>query len=215
MFKDSKAFSGFSVNDIAAAKRYLDKQNDAGLCNSSNLVLVGAEEGAALGLLWLDTEWDRRPKIQTTLNRWIYDPQGKPFGEDIAAAIWISPTSGLNGKSASSWLRDHREIREKIPMVFYASKEDPSGSAVATKLFDDLKRQGKMDLTFLQLIKGGKARGVELVNNKEFKVPEQFKTYLEAVKEKKGVNAWKMREPEKGPLAELVPLQRYFPQLTN
>jgi alpha-beta hydrolase superfamily lysophospholipase len=204
------------VNDIAAAKRYLDKQNDAGLCNSSNLILVGAEEGAALGLLWMDTEWDRRPKIQTTLNRWIYDPQGKPFGEDIAAAIWISPTSGLSGKSVSGWLRDHKEIREKIPMVFYASKEDPSGSAAATKLFDDLKRQGKMDLTFLQLIKGGKARGVELVNSKDFKLPEDFKKYLEAVNDKKGVNAWKMRDAEKGPLAELVPLQRYgFSQLIN
>jgi alpha-beta hydrolase superfamily lysophospholipase len=203
------------VNDIAAAKRYLDKQNDAGLCNSSNLILVGAEEGAALGLLWMDSEWDRRPKIQTTLNRWIYDPQGKPYGEDIAAAIWISPTSALNGKSVSNWLRDHKEIREKIPMVFYASKEDASGSAAATKLFDDLKRQGKMDLTFLQ-IKGGKARGVELVNNKDFTLPDDFKKYLEAVNDKKGINAWKMRDTERGPLAELVPLQRYgFSQLVN
>jgi hypothetical protein len=203
------------VNDIAAAKRYLDKQNDAGLCNSSNLILVGAEEGAALGLLWMDSEWDRRPKIQTTLNRWIFDPQGKPFGEDIVAAIWVSPTSALSGKSVSSWLRDHKEVREKIPMVFYASKEDPSGSAAATKLFDDLKRQGKMDQSFLQL-KGGKARGVDLVNNKDFKVPEDFKKYLEAVIDKKGVNAWKMRDAEKGPLAELVPLQRYgFSQLIN
>ena len=36
------------VNDIVAAKHELDKRNDAGECNSSNVILIGAEEGAAL-----------------------------------------------------------------------------------------------------------------------------------------------------------------------
>src|SRR5712692_6728225 len=109
------------VNDIVAAKRYLDKQNDAGLCNSSNLIVVGAEEGAALGCLWIREEWDRLPQIKGALNRLIYDPQGKPFGEDIAAAIWISPSAGLNGRSVGSYLRDRKEIRERTPMLFYSS----------------------------------------------------------------------------------------------
>src|SRR5438552_10225942 len=41
------------VNDIEAAKRFLDRKNDSGDCNSSNLVVVGAESSAALGTLWL------------------------------------------------------------------------------------------------------------------------------------------------------------------
>jgi pimeloyl-ACP methyl ester carboxylesterase len=202
------------VNDIVAAKRFLDKQNDAGLCNSSNVIVVGAEEGAALGSLWIREEWDRLPQIKGPLNRLIYDPQGKPFGEDIAAAVWISPPAGLNGRSVSSWLRDKKEIREKTPMVFFASKDDPSQVAAATKLFEDLKKQSKLELTFLQLIKGGKARGTELVNKKDFQVPEQFRKYLESVIDKKGVNAWKMREPEKGVFTEIVRLGNYgFPAL--
>src|SRR5207245_3296873 len=40
------------VNDIQAAKFFLDQQNDAGNCNSDNLIVIGAEEGAALGSLW-------------------------------------------------------------------------------------------------------------------------------------------------------------------
>jgi pimeloyl-ACP methyl ester carboxylesterase len=202
------------VNDIVAAKRFLDKQNDAGLCNSSNVIVVGAEEGAALGILWIREEWDRLPQIKGPLNRVIIDPQGKPFGEDIAAAVWISPPAGLNGRSVSSWLKDKKEIREKIPMVFFASKDDPQQVAAATKLFDDLKKQGKLELTFLQLIKGGKSRGTDLVNKKDFKVPEDFRKYLETVIDKKGVNAWKMRESERGILTDVVKLGYYgFPSL--
>jgi hypothetical protein len=201
------------VNDIMAAKRYLDKQNDAGLCNSSNLILIGAEEGAALGCLWIHEEWDRRPQIRAALNRWVYDPQGKPFGEDIAAAVWLSPVAGLDRKSAGPWL-DKKEIRDKIPMLFYASKEDTAGVAAANQLYEDLKRRNKLDLTFPPVLKVGKARGVDLVNSKDSKVREEIQKYLDKVIDKRGVNAWKMREPEKGPLAELVSLQRYgFSQL--
>jgi alpha-beta hydrolase superfamily lysophospholipase len=201
------------VNDIMAAKRYLDKQNDAGLCNSSNIILIGAEEGAALGCLWIHEEWDRRPQIRGTLNRWFTDPQGKPFGEDIAAAIWLSPTAGLDRKSAGPWL-ERKEIRDKVPMLFYAGKDDSAGVSAATQLYEDLKKRSKLDLTFPPVLKAGKARGVELVNKKELNVPEEIGKYLEKVIDKRGVNAWKTRELEKGPLAELVSLQRYgFSQL--
>jgi pimeloyl-ACP methyl ester carboxylesterase len=204
------------VNDIVAAKHYLDKQNDAGLCNSSNLILIGAEEGAALGCLWIDVEWDRRPQIQGTFNRLIYDPQGKPFGEDVAAAIWLSPAAGLNRISAGTWLRHRPEIRERTPMLFYASMGDPAGVAAANRLFDDLKKHNKApDLTFARTdVKAGKARGVELVNGKEAKVSEEITKYLERVREKKGDNAWKMRDPGKSWFTKLVDLSNYgFQQL--
>ena len=203
------------VNDLVAAKRYLDKQNDAGLCNSSNLILVGAEEGAALGCLWIDEEWDRRPQIRDTFNRLILDPQGKPFGDDIAAAIWISPTAGLNRISAGTWLRRRTEIRDKTPMLFYASSGDQAGVDAATRLFADLKKQSKSpELTFAKTdVKAGKARGVELVNKKDAKVSGEISNYLEKVIDKKGVNAWKMREPEKSMYTKLADLSRYFPQL--
>jgi len=203
------------VNDIAAAKRYLDKQNDAGLCNSSNLILIGAEEGAALGCLWIREEWDRIPQTKGALNVVIYDRQAKPFGEDVGAAIWISPSAGINGRSVGSWLKDRKEIRDRTPMLFYASSGDPEGGAAAKKLFDDLKLKSKVpDLTFLEDgVKGGKARGVELVNKKDGKVPEQITKYLEKVIDKKGVNAWKMREPEKGVFTKVVDLSPYGLQL--
>jgi hypothetical protein len=208
-----RSYTPMLVNDISAAKRYLDQKNDEQLCNSSNLIVIGAEEGAALGTLWIYTEWDHWPRIKNAFNVWIRDPQGKLLGEDIAAAIWFSPVSSLNGKSVGDWLKDKKEIREKIPMVFFASKEDQTGAAVASRLFEDLKRQSKLDLTFAELVKGGKAHGVDLVNKKELNVPDQVCKYLEKVIDKRRVNAWKMRDPEKVE-AVFVPLSRYgFTQL--
>src|SRR5262245_52227622 len=55
--KDFKAgYAPYLLNDIAAAKAYLERRNDNGDCNVSNLVLIGAEEGGALGLAWLASE---------------------------------------------------------------------------------------------------------------------------------------------------------------
>ena len=50
-FKDFKTNAGYFpylINDIAAAKVFLDRKNDEGKCNTHHLVLVG-ETGAALG----------------------------------------------------------------------------------------------------------------------------------------------------------------------
>src|SRR5262249_37940227 len=44
------------INDIAAAKRYLETRNDASDCNVSNLFIIGSKEGAALGASWLAYE---------------------------------------------------------------------------------------------------------------------------------------------------------------
>jgi pimeloyl-ACP methyl ester carboxylesterase len=206
------------VNDIVAAKGFLDKQNDAGLCNSSNVIVIGAEEGAALGCLWTNEEWDRRPKIKRTnlVDMWYDDPQGKPFGEDIVAAIWISPNATLNGKSAGKWL-ERKEIRDRTSMLFYASSGDSAGAAAAKQLYDDFKKKSKgAEMTFLQDgVKAGKARGTDLVNKKDAQVPDEIAKYLEKVKDKKGENAWRMRATEKGIFINLVDLSRDYPRLMN
>src|SRR5262245_41278023 len=42
----------YLVNDIAAAKAYLDRRNDAKELNTSNVILIGAGQGATLGAMW-------------------------------------------------------------------------------------------------------------------------------------------------------------------
>src|SRR5204862_4095410 len=42
-----KGYYPMLVNDIAAARHFLDVQTNANRCNSSNLILIGAQDGAA------------------------------------------------------------------------------------------------------------------------------------------------------------------------
>src|SRR5260370_21261334 len=48
------------VNDVVAARAWLDKKNDGGELNMSNLVVIGAGEGATIGTLWLYSELHRK-----------------------------------------------------------------------------------------------------------------------------------------------------------
>jgi hypothetical protein len=72
------------IDDVAAARTWLDTRHDLGEVNSSNLVLVGAGEGATVGLLWLTAEGYRRERNQ-----------GKPELHKVAGAVWLNPASTL------------------------------------------------------------------------------------------------------------------------
>src|SRR5207253_3190355 len=43
----------------AAAKVFLDRKNDSGECDSSHVIVVGAESGGTLGAMWIYSEWQR------------------------------------------------------------------------------------------------------------------------------------------------------------
>src|SRR5579884_1954757 len=80
------------VNDLAAAKHYLDDQNSAGACNSGDLIVIAAESGAALSALWIAAQWQEMPYAQSPLNPTMVVPipGAKPLGSDIAAAVWLT-----------------------------------------------------------------------------------------------------------------------------
>src|SRR5207247_7667436 len=50
----------YLVNDIVAAKSFLDRRTDQGQANTSNLVVIGAGEGATLGAMWMASQWHLR-----------------------------------------------------------------------------------------------------------------------------------------------------------
>jgi pimeloyl-ACP methyl ester carboxylesterase len=92
----------YLINDIAAAKLYLDQRNDAGKCNSQALIVLGAEDGAALGAMWMAVEWDRHTVAQVGLNalgRVVYrDPNTESEGKSQYCAIWLNIKTELAGK---------------------------------------------------------------------------------------------------------------------
>jgi len=72
------------VNDIAAVRAYLDRRNDeAKDCNTSSLIVIGAEGGATLGALWINAESYRYKCIQRT-SSWAHLPIA-PRGTTLSA----------------------------------------------------------------------------------------------------------------------------------
>ena len=100
----------FMVNDLAAARRFLEQKNDAGEVNIHSLIIIGAEEGADLGFLFTAAEYARVYTIGVT----ALQSNGTPYnaGADIAAGIWLSltarpilPNGAAPGFSLNTWAR--------------------------------------------------------------------------------------------------------------
>ena len=124
------AYIPYLTNDISAARMYLERRNDASECNVSSLVLVGAEEGATLGALWLASECERFRLLPAGVGG-VPRLNSKPESKDVVACFWVgmSQTLGKNNNVSGplrKWLiRAGKD--EKIPMGFLAGAEDQKG----------------------------------------------------------------------------------------
>ena len=130
------------VNDVAAAKAYLDRRNDAREVNDSNLIVIGAGEGATVGALWLASECRRQKDKNSAagvvgIGRPDLD---QPECKDVTCAVWlsISPTVGGQPIPVKNWLveagRDH-----KIPMGFIYGKDDSKSLNLAQAAVSAIK----------------------------------------------------------------------------
>jgi pimeloyl-ACP methyl ester carboxylesterase len=108
------------VNDVAAARLFLDRLNDEGEVNSASLIVVGAGEGATLGALWLATEHFR------------FAVQGRrvdfnaPEARHVAGAVWIGLSESLGGQKADvdGWLNASARIRAAGLTMFVCGAKD-------------------------------------------------------------------------------------------
>jgi hypothetical protein len=136
----------FLVNDIAAAKSYLDRQNDAGACNSSALVVIGAGKGATLGAIWMNSEWHRYKILPPDPQMPVLHYNSEPEGTGTIAAVWlnISPTVGKQAVSLASVLGV--SARRGVPMLFLYGEGDKKGEKEAKSLTKALSTgPGKID----------------------------------------------------------------------
>lgn len=148
---DHKDFSvnylPYLVNDIAAAKAYLDQLNDNNGCNTSSLFVIGAGDGATLGAMWMANETRRRR--DTNMNQLLAaagaPPKlGDPESDDLAAGVWLSISPALGGTRSvpvARWVAEAGKAR-KVPMAFVFGKGDARGDATATNLLKAIKPTG-------------------------------------------------------------------------
>jgi len=127
----------YLVNDIAAAKTYLDIRSDNGDHNSANLILIGAGEGATLGNMWLTAEQHRfvAKPIPGAINRWDLSSTDAEGG-DVVCAMWLSLSPTLadhpyrGGAGLRAWIGEYGR-QAKIPVVFIYGQQDKNGDAIA------------------------------------------------------------------------------------
>jgi pimeloyl-ACP methyl ester carboxylesterase len=153
------------VNDIAAAKTFLDGKHEDGECNSGDLILIGAKEGATLGAIWMNSEWHRYKYIAPT-------PGGKasldlenPEGKAITCAVWLSmvpvsysTTQGVQTISPERTLEIAGKLR-KVPMAFFFGEGDAKGQTTAQACEKALKGNNKESYPFTLAYKLAGAAG--------------------------------------------------------
>ena len=206
------AYWPFLVNDISAARSYLERKNDSGECNIANLILVGADDGATLGALWLASE-SRRYRLLPPAPERPRLPRlnSKPEGKDVIACVWLSMSTTIGPDKSKTnvfgvlpnWLQDAGKT-QKIPMAFFYGAGDTDSSRLAHNWVQNLKTKGEPKETVTRAIQGaGKVRGSALL-----KVKEEDGTvarllaenYLgNTILDKYGSTDWEKRETERYP----------------
>lgn len=211
-FKEfSASYYTYLVNDIAAAKYLLEQKNNAKECNVADLIVIGAEDGAALASLWVATEWQRR--------RYARGMGGVPVlgeaeGKDIAAAVYLSIRASLGSgqktlplKSLASWVSKDPKVRDKVGMFFVAGKGDAAGEKYASYLYKDVLNgeKAKNKMIFKAEVPDTKLTGQELLK-KSLPTEEWIVKYVaDKVMEARAGTVWAERDLKESPLLE-VPL---------
>jgi hypothetical protein len=185
----------YLLNDIAAARAFLDRKNDSGECNTASLILIGAEDGATLGAYWMTAEYHRYRLTNNFPLKWETTPEGR----DLHAVVWLSISSSLRNRSVYTGLRNSLQLAadKKVPMAFLYGEEDSRGKNVAATLFSALQKstdKEALKLTAQFPIKKTKLSGSALLN-KALDTQEIILTkYLAVVMDKKEPNEWVKRD---------------------
>ena len=171
-FSPSGRYFPWLVNDIVAARYDLDNRNDNGQCNTSNIIVIAAEEAGPLAFTWMAFESARQANYKMpNLIFGSSNVNSAPGSDDIAGAIWLSFTRapqritfpynsltrvGYDNATKTSPLRDH------IPMWFAVGQTDKQGLADTDHMYDSVmkadKKTNQLELTFKKPIANMKLR---------------------------------------------------------
>jgi hypothetical protein len=208
----SPRYMPYLTNDISAARLFLERKNDNSECNSSNMVLIGAEEGATLGAMWLASECHRYKVLPGGIGN-IGRLNNKPESKDIVACVWlsISPTLGRGVNvygSLSNWIREAGK-EQKIPMAFLYGKDDAAAKRLAPSLIQKIRpgyqgpknpgQSSPKETVELAVQEGGKLTGSKLLKAGEL-AHRIADSYLgDSILPTYGNNEWEKRETESSP----------------
>jgi pimeloyl-ACP methyl ester carboxylesterase len=207
----------YCVNDLAAARRFLEQKNDAGELNVHSLIIIGAQEGAGLGFLFTAAEYARVYRIgQSALTSY-----GTEFnaGTDIAAGVWLSLmmrtglTAGPVNFDMVNWVRTHPLLRDKTPMCFLYGDKDARARTDAEAVFRVMTapmtgRPEKHKQDDLHPIKGTDLGGLALLGQPSLGVTDYVVKFTKKVMTDRRAVPWTEVKPEVNTL-QLVPVTSF------
>lgn len=187
------------VNDVAAAKAYLDRENDRKSCNTSSLIVIGAGEGATLGAMWMFNEGRRRKDKNPNplLVGGVPMLSDQPESRDIACGVWLSLAARPGSRliPLNKWVYEAGKTH-KTPMLMLYGKSDSVGGNLAMNLEKAIKPKGdkkELPLTYSHGIAGTKSVGSKLIDRE---VIGGIRKYLDQVMEARGSKEWAERKVE-------------------
>jgi hypothetical protein len=133
------------VNDIAAARAWLDRRNDDSKdCNTANLMIVAADQGATLGAIWMNAEWNRYKYTPDPFLKFVVpNPKyvdSRPEGKDIIAAVFLTPQPKLQNRDVSlSKLLKVASYDNGTAIAIFHGKDDAKATAYAKSLANAIK----------------------------------------------------------------------------
>jgi hypothetical protein len=154
--KNMKEYLPVLVNDIAAVRAYLDRRNDRpGDCNTSSIFVIGAESGASLGALWINSEWCRY--------RYTPDPMYHPFkeilkrdnytqcaGKDIIGAVFLNiDAQPFKRAMPTAKLLKVACTDNAMGAMFIFGKDDKDAATFNKNVAQVLTKKGGDKLTFI------------------------------------------------------------------
>ncbi|HEX3149950.1 MAG TPA: hypothetical protein VHR66_17870, partial [Gemmataceae bacterium] len=136
-------YRDFMLNDLLAARYYLDRQNDNGKCNTNRVWIVTEKDGGQLGLAFIVSEFSRNTIYNPKKASATEETQFKAAGKDYCGLTTLSYASNnatasavfKNGMNLLNLLpqkecKDHLEHRLAMVMV-YGKKEGAASSKSA------------------------------------------------------------------------------------
>lgn len=201
----------FLINDIAAAKFAIEQKNNARECNANDIIIVGAEEGASLGLMWVATEWKRYKRVYNQLGQISYNPE--PEAKDLAALVSLSIRPEVGAvKVPTQSIFANQKMRE-FGLCFFYGEEDTKAKSFTSYIYDKVLAADKnkqLKLTYSIPAEKTKLAGHELLSQKALGISDLVVKYIaEKVREVRPAKVWLERDvggpgrPILNPLAQV------------
>lgn len=192
--KFNAGYHQYLINDIAAARAYLDRKNDAGECNSSNLILLACGRSGALAAAYLHAEMNRYQKLPPPFLGAPAKLAEQPEGASVLCAVFVNLNAQIGKRkiALSSALQNAGRVN-KIPMLFFCGKDDEDARTIAKDLEKAIDPGDKLAFTGVTEIPDADADDVVKRVATDEKLQKDLVRYFKEVQEDRGKD-WRERD---------------------